>query len=49
MISSISECGRVGMTAVGDTPDQAMAVYDRAQRILLTEAVAARKEGSLPG
>jgi hypothetical protein len=48
MISSLSECGRVGMTAVGDTPDQAMAVYDRAQRTLLAEAVAARKEGSLP-
>jgi hypothetical protein len=49
MISSISECGRVGMTAVGDTPDQAMEVYDRAHRILLAEAAAARKEGSLPG
>jgi PGM1 C-terminal domain len=49
MISSLSECGRVGMTAVGDTPDQAMAVYHRAQRILLTEAAAARKESSLPG
>ena len=48
MISCISECGRVGMTAVGDTPDQAMAVYERAQRILLEEAVAAGKESSLP-
>jgi hypothetical protein len=48
MISCLSECGRVGMTAVGDTPDQAMAVYSRAQRILLEEALAARTESSLP-
>ena len=31
MISSLSECGRVGMTAVGDSPEQAMALYDRAR------------------
>jgi len=48
MISSLSECGRVGMTAVGDTPEQAMAIYDRAQRILLAEAVSARRESALP-
>jgi hypothetical protein len=48
MISSISGCGRVGMTAVGDTPQQAMALYERAQRILLAEAVAAREEAALP-
>jgi PGM1 C-terminal domain len=49
MISSLSECGRVGMTAVGDTPEQAMALYDRAERILLAEAVSARQESTLPG
>ena len=32
MISSITECGRVGMTAIGDTPDSAQEVYDRAER-----------------
>jgi hypothetical protein len=48
MISSISGCDRVGMTAVGDTPQQAMALYERAQRILLAEAVAAREEAALP-
>jgi len=48
MISTLSECGRVGMTAVGDTRSQAVEVYDRAQRILLEEAVAARQEGTLP-
>ena len=49
MISSLSECGRVGMTAVGDTSEQAMALYERAQRILLAEAVSARRESALPG
>jgi hypothetical protein len=48
MISSLSGCGRVGMTAVGDTPEQAMAIYDRAERILLEEAAAAREESVLP-
>jgi hypothetical protein len=38
MISCLSECGRVGMTTVGETPEQAMAIYERAQRILLDEA-----------
>ena len=42
MISSITEHGRVGMTAVGDTPEQAMELYDRASRVLLEEARAAR-------
>jgi hypothetical protein len=38
MISSITECGRVGMTAIGDTPDSAQEVFDRAESALLTEA-----------
>ena len=37
MISCLSESGRVGMTAVGDTPAQAMSIYERAQRTLLAE------------
>jgi pheganomycin biosynthesis PGM1-like protein len=49
MISCLSECGRVGMTTVGETPEQAMAIYERAQRILLDEARDARQEGRLPG
>ena len=48
MISCLSESGRVGMTAVGDTPAQAMSIYERAQRTLLDEAVAARREAALP-
>ncbi|WP_404388736.1 peptide ligase PGM1-related protein [Humibacillus xanthopallidus] len=38
MISSITECGRVGMTAIGDTPASAQDVFDRAEAALLTEA-----------
>jgi hypothetical protein len=37
------------MTTVGETPEQAMAIYERAQRILLDEARDARQEGRLPG
>lgn len=38
MISSVTEAGRVGMTAVGDTASKAQECYDRAERILLSEA-----------
>ncbi|GAA2747879.1 peptide ligase PGM1-related protein [Terrabacter aerolatus] len=38
MISSITECGRVGMTAIGDTPDSAQDVFDRAESALLAAA-----------
>jgi len=41
MISSVTEVGRVGMTAVGDTAADAAAEYARAERIVLTEARAA--------
>lgn len=49
MISSLTEMGRVGMTAVGDTPHQATALYERAERVLLDEARAAGSELPLPG
>ena len=48
MISSLSECGRVGMTAVGDSREQAMELYDRARERLLAEAADARLENRLP-
>jgi hypothetical protein len=48
MISSITEHGRVGMTAVGDTQDLAEATYRRAEQILLAEARTALEEPSLP-
>ena len=49
MISSITEHGRVGMTAVGDTPEQAMELYERARRVLFDEAAAAAELAELPG
>jgi len=48
MISSIAECGRIGMTAVGDTPERAREFYERGARILLEEAARARAEQALP-
>lgn len=38
MISCLTELGRVGMTAIGDTPAAAQALYDRAEQALLAEA-----------
>src|SRR5215467_48835 len=38
MISCLTELGRVGLTAVGDTPAAAKATYQKAERILLDEA-----------
>ena len=48
MISSITEHGRVGMTAVGDTAEHAMELYDRASRALFEEAGTAGKASTLP-
>ena len=49
MISSLSEHGRIGMTAVGESAAEAMQTYELAQQILLDEASVAREEGKLPG
>ncbi|MET0787901.1 MAG: peptide ligase PGM1-related protein [Cellulomonas sp.] len=49
MISCLTELGRVGLTAVGDTPEQAMDLYRRAQEVLLAEATAAGRARALPG
>jgi len=38
MLSGLSELGRVGLTAVGDSPADADALFRRAERILLEEA-----------
>ena len=46
MISSVTEAGRVGMTAVGDTAAKAQEWYDRAERILLSEARSAATPAS---
>jgi hypothetical protein len=38
MLSGLSELGSVGLTAVGDSPADADALFRRAERILLEEA-----------
>lgn len=48
MISSITEHGRIGMTAVDDTPEQAMQLYGRASQVLFDEARLAGRESTLP-
>ena len=47
LISCLTEHGRVGLTAVGDSPREADATYRRAQEILLAEAHAALEETTL--
>jgi hypothetical protein len=50
MLSCLTECGRIGLTAVGDTPEDARNIYDEAQSVLLQEAALALEEGALiPG
>jgi hypothetical protein len=48
MISSITEQGRVGLTAVGDSPAEADKRYREAERVLLEEARASLREVPLP-
>ena len=49
MISCLTELGRVGLTAVGNTADEAMDLYRRAEDVLLDEAAAAARAPELPG
>jgi hypothetical protein len=49
MISCLTECGRVGLTAVGDTPEDAWRIYEDAQAALLREAEIALEEGAVVG
>jgi hypothetical protein len=49
MISCLTELGRVGLTAVGDTPTSARAMYQKAERILLEEARESLAERPLLG
>lgn len=48
MISCITEHGRVGLTAVGDSPEQAEALHKVAERILLEEAKSAQRGVRIP-
>jgi PGM1 C-terminal domain len=49
MISCLTECGRVGLTAVGDDPADALRIYEEAQAVLLQEADLALEEGAVVG
>lgn len=48
MISCLNEHGRIGLTAVGDSPSEAERRYHEAERILLEEARLALEERALP-
>jgi hypothetical protein len=47
MMSSVTEAGRIGLTAVADTADQARTLFDAAQQVLVDEARAALAEAAL--
>ena len=49
MMSCLTECGRVGLTAVGGTPEQAWDLYHRAEAALLAEGARALGESAVPG
>jgi PGM1 C-terminal domain len=48
MISCVTECGRLGMTAIGDSPEQAWDTYQAATEALLEEAGLACRPVTLP-
>jgi pheganomycin biosynthesis PGM1-like protein len=48
MISSLTEHGRIRVTAVAESPQEAMRIYEEARQVLLAEAAAAREESRLP-
>lgn len=49
MISCLTECGRVGLTAVGDDADDALRIYEEAQAVLIQEAGLALREAAVVG
>ena len=44
MLSSLTELGRIGFTAVGNSPQRAQELYDQAEDVLLAEARAALRD-----
>ena len=48
MLSCVTECGRLGLTAIGDSPEQAWQTYQDATEALLDEADRACTPGALP-
>jgi hypothetical protein len=49
MLSCLTEHGRVGLTAVGDSPTQAESLYRRAEKTLLDEAKQAIRQTRMRG
>jgi hypothetical protein len=49
MFSCVTECGRVGLTVVGDTADDAWRLYEETCEVLLGEADQARTPGDVVG
>ena len=49
MINCLTECGRLGLTAVGDDPEDAQRIYEEARSVLLREADVALQEGAVIG
>src|SRR6185369_4909812 len=49
MMATLSECGRLGLTAIGDTPAEAQSLYERAQHVLEMEAREALFDRGPPG
>lgn len=48
MMASLTEDGHLGMTAVGDSPEEARELYERAVAVLDAEAAEAQQERPLP-
>jgi hypothetical protein len=49
MLSCLTEHGRVGLTAVADSPEGAWQLYQRAEAVLLGAADRALEEGAVVG
>ena len=47
MLTCVTECGRLGLTAIGDSADEAWQLYEQAQTVLLAEAEEARSPQAL--
>jgi hypothetical protein len=48
MLSAVTECGRVGVTAVGDSPREAEVLWQKTRAHLLEEATVAAQDTGLP-
>jgi len=48
MLSAVTECGRVGVTAVGDSPGEAEVLWQKTRARLLEEATVAAQDTGLP-